>query len=1135
MLAGVSGDLLSQTFSAQILPEAFAGRLGEETRASGRRALRSWWRLAARRLGPSSSIRDLFDLGAAPLLEILGHQSVGCAIQANPPRAAALLNQGAAHRASLAVLPWGAPLAGWRALLAREAAASGARWGVAFNGTSVRVLDLGRAYARGHVEFDIEVALEHPPSFNLFWACLREPAFAGLLESIVAASAEHGVGVCVALRSGVVQGVELLMRALLGRRPSTVAGEPLRARLADGYEQAIAVVYRLLFLLFAESRALLPLWHPVYRDGYSAGALRAAAERPGARRGLWEALQAVSRMAHAGCGADSLRVTAFNGRLFSPARAPLAERSVVDDDLVGRAIVALTTQPSRSGRVRIAFRDLGVEQLGAVYESVLDFEPVAAPAPRGDTGAVSHRAPQFTLEGTGIRRKASGTFYTPLAITDHLVRTTLGPLVEGAAPEAVLALRVLDPAMGSGAFLVAACRYLADAYERAIVRDTGRMAADVTDDERAGYRRLVAQRCLYGVDVNPMAVQVARLSMWLTTLAADQPLTFLDHHFATGNSLLGASLDDIARQRPGPSRTPWTGEAFLPFEPGEVGHALQRVLPVRDRLALELDSAASVVREKESALRQLAGHDGPLASLRRLADAWCAWWFWDDGSVDRPLPGEYADVMRAALGLEASLPQRVVEPRLDAIGRAARRHRFFHWTLAFPEVFYDSSGQPRPDGGFDAVLGNPPWEMVRADAAGAGDRARVRQEGKRMVSFARESGVYRASGCGQVNLYQLFVERALRLARPGARVGLVVPWGLLSDSGTAALRRYLFERCDTGEVAGFDNAGGVFPIHRGIRFALLTVSPGRPTRGTRCRLGLRDVADLDRPPADGPDGPSEAPTVIPPDLLAAVSGPSLAMPWFRHAEDLRLLEALTSRFPALSDSSGWHVRFGRELNASDDAHLLEPRERGQRAGATGSSRRRRSTEALVVEGRHIEPFVVDLDAARRRLKRGVRPGHDVAAAMRTWRVAYRDVASATNRLTVIAALVPPGCVTVHTVFCLKSEKSLPDQHALCAVLNSLVFNFLARFWVTTHVTTEIVGRLPAPCRSHQAAAVDEAAALASRLAQSPGDRSASLRVQAVVGRMYGLSRDEFAHVVSGFPLLDASYRSGVLAAFGELV
>ncbi len=202
----------------------------------------------------------------------------------------------------------------------------------------------------------------------------------------------------------------------------------------------------------------------------------------------------------------------------------------------------LGTTVRSARRTRIDYRDLGVEQLGAVYESVLDYEPAYADSRRN----------QILLRRGGDARKSTGSFYTPQTLTDYVVRRTLHPLVDGAPADRILQLRVVDPAMGSAAFLVSACRYLARAYERALVREGVTDEADIDDADRALFRRLVAQRCLFGVDLNPTAVQLARLSLWLATLSANKPLTFLDHHLVCGNSLIGASPIDMARQPPGP-------------------------------------------------------------------------------------------------------------------------------------------------------------------------------------------------------------------------------------------------------------------------------------------------------------------------------------------------------------------------------------------------------------------------------------------------------------------------------------------------------------------------------------------------------------------------------------------------------
>ncbi len=701
MISGVSGSLVSHHFAERVLGPAFAGRLGERTRDHARRRLRAWWRGAGSSLGPSSSLRSVFDLGAAPLLDVLG-------FLARRPRQAArgtlLLGDAVSASATvpLLVAPWGASLDPLWGAVAGESARLESPWVLCFNGRALRLCDGRNTFARGHLEFDLDALVDHPAAMALFWAALRAEALATLTPAIVAGSARHGVAVSASLRDGVREALRLFLQGMLNASPRRAPASLDRARVAPTFDEAFTLVYRILFLLFAESRALVPTWHPVYRRSYTIEALRRQAETPGAERGIWEALQAVSRLAHAGCHAGSLVVAPFNGRLFAPARAPIAERGRLDDRIVARALAALTTL-TRGGRCeRVSFGDLGVEQLGAVYESVLDYEPhwdgfrtcVRRPAGAARTGSEtacpdepddcvrrptsaartgSETAPAVILVSRGDVRKSSGTFYTPRAITEYLVRHTLQPLVEDASADAILGLRVLDPAMGSGALLVAACRYLAAAYEAAVVRERGCFAADITEADRAGFHRLVAQHCLYGVDANPMAVQVARLSMWLTTLARGRPLSFLDHRFVNGDSLVGATIEDVLRQPPGgpPSRRP---PALLPlFEGDAAAEAMRVVVPIRDRLAATPDDSADAVHAKERLLAATRAPASAMTALRRLADLWCACWFWPGAEAPRARSG---GVRRSGGGdaIRFGQPAGAVR-RAQARRRAARRER----------------------------------------------------------------------------------------------------------------------------------------------------------------------------------------------------------------------------------------------------------------------------------------------------------------------------------------------------------------------------------------------------------------------------------------------------------------------------
>jgi hypothetical protein len=1101
MIEGVSGSLVSRHYAEHLLGPAFAGRLGEQTRDHAKRRIRAWWRRDASRLGPSSSLRSMFDLGAAPLADVLG-------FAARRPREIrrGLLLVGDATSTlitvPLLVAPWAAPLDSLWGAVARESASLACRWALCFNGTALRLCDGRNTFARACLEFDMDALADQPAAMALFWGAMRADALHAVTSAIVDASASHGVAVSASLRDGVREALVLFLQGMLGPDAGRGRRRFDRSRVESVLEQAFTLVYRVLFLLFAESRSLVPAWHPVYSRSYTVEALRRQAEAPGAERGIWEALQAVSRLAHAGCHAGSLVVAPFNGRLFAPARAPLADSARLDDRLVARALTALTTLVVGGRRERISFSDLGVEQLGAVYESVLDYEPVAAP--------------HVALVSRGDVRKSSGTFYTPRAITEYLVRHTLQPLVENASAERILQLRVLDPAMGSGALLVAACRYLAAAYEAAVVSERGCFASDITEADRAGFRRLVAQHCLYGVDANPMAVQVARLSMWLTTLARGRPLSFLDHRFVTGDSLVGAGLDDVSRQPPG-ARCSKRARGFLPlFACDDATAAIGSIVPVRVQLAETLDDSAGTVHAKERLLANTRAPSAAISALRRVADLWCACWFWTSADLPQPGPAEFGDLAAALKSGSASLPPTMVQPRLDEARRIAAERRFLHWTLEFPEVFFDGSGAPLDTPGFDAILGNPPWEMVRGDIGG-GDARRVRRlAAAQLTRFVRQSGVYRACADGHANQYQMFVERSISLLKLGGRLGLVLPWGLASDHGSAALRRLLFERCATDSIVGFENSRGIFPIHRGVRFLLLSATAGRPTREVRCRLGERDPAVLDETAAEPTrNGAHDPGFALTPALLRRLSGPGLAIPFIRCGRELQLVERLTASWPGLADECGWGARFGRELNRSEDSARFSTTGRG----------------LPVVEGKHVDPFRVRLEDCEFRLAGRAGPAAEgLRDAVSRHRLAYRDVAASTNRLTLISAIVPPGAVTVHTLFCLKDAMPFDDQVVLCCLLNSFVANYLVRMWVTTHLGTTTVERLPVPRPPSESRAACRLLELGRELLHAGGGHPAAYaEVQALASWLYGLTVEEFALVLESLPLVE----KGVKGAAAE--
>jgi N-6 DNA Methylase/Eco57I restriction-modification methylase len=1104
MLPGIRGSLIASSFLEDVLLHQFKSASSDNQRPY--RLLVQWWRRVDRSLGPASSPRAVLDVGALPLVDLLGYEVLHL-----EPHGAGFVGTVGTDSRPLAVLRTTGfgddPDLAWRDTV-RAGRTSGARWGLIYTGRTLRVIDAARTWSRRALDFELGSVVDHRASTTALWgiahcSALEPTGDSSALENAMRRSDTHALTVCDSLGDGVLDALDALISALDGEvgrgRPSPDAS----------FQHSLTLVYRLLFLLFAEARALVPTWNSVYRDSYSVEALwrPTAGRHP---RGLWKAFQAMSRLAHAGCRAGDFSVTPFNGRLFSPAHTPHVDRVRVSDAVVSRAVLALATSVSPQGRRPISYVDLGVEQLGTVYERVLEYEPTRS-------------AGRTVLTRTSHERKRTGSFYTPRSMTEFLVRRTLHPLVVDRTPDEILALKVVDPAMGSGAFLVAACRYLAAAAERALAASGEWPSGGDVRDRRVALRRSVAERCLYGVDRNPMAVQLARLSLWLTTLASDRPLTFLDHHLATGDSLIGAGFSELARN---PARDCRRAVASihrtLPLFFDHTAHELARqVLPERFRLAVEPGDTLRAVREKERALDALNVQGTPLSRWRQAADLWCAAWF----PATRVTSPVFVDVLSSLVGGQSSLSPKDQVRVLGDAATVAREHHFFHWGLEFPEVFFDREGRPHVSGGFDAVIGNPPWDTLRADSGERDNRSRERASQHARLRFFREAGVFRHQGSGHLNRYQLFVERALQLTRSGGRMGLVLPSGLATDRGSGPLRRALLDQTTIDRLLGFSNRDGIFPIHRDVKFLLLTTTKTGRTERLEGSFGRTQPSWLDDLPDGARDDPSDARGIVLNRVSIDKWDPEhVSIPLLSSTKDLDLLVHASASVPTLGGGDGWGVQFGRELNATEDRPYFV------------SKRPTNPDLITVIEGKHLEPFRVRSESARLAI-----PSHvaerllDRNRTFGRYRIAYRDVASATNRLTLIAAMLPPGIVSTHTVFCQKKALSTRHQYCLLALLNSLVANFLVRQQVTTHVSSSLMLRLPVPHPRGHDPRFRDLARLAQSLARTgvDADEQSYVQINSISAALYGLTTSQYEHVVGTFPLLREELRRRLIADYDE--
>ena len=628
-------------------------------------------------------------------------------------------------------------------------------WGIVSNGLQLRLLRDNVSLTRqAFLEFDLEAIFngESFSDFTLLWLLchqsrveLREDGLAApdpascWLEIWSRDAHERGTRALDQLRNGVERAIEALGRGFLAHPRNLHLVRRLREGdldRQDYYRQLLRLVYRLLYLFVAEDRDLLippesdEAARERYTRFYSVGRLRRLAERRTGTRhhDLFHGLRLVMR-ALGDQGTPALGLPALGGFLFSPAAIEaIGDCEIANLDLLD-AIRALAFINDGQLRRTVDYRNLRSEELGSVYEALLELHP-----------EVNLEARHFSLSSaSGNERKTSGSYYTPESLVQCLLDSALDPVVtatiERAAPEgqaaaaaAILNLKVVDPACGSGHFLIAAAHRLAKHLATVRTGD-GEPSPEAT---RQAMRDVISH-CIYGVDINPMAVELCKVSLWMESLQPGKPLSFLDHRLRCGNSLIGAT--------PALLRNGIPDEAFKPIEGDDRAVCTEYRRLNRDerrgqrsifeseiklgRLAttvLELeavsDDTIAGVREKQRRWEQLvSSNDYKFGGL--LADAWCAAFVWKkipDRQHPHPITEEFFRQIEQN-------PYAVIHSRhFTEIERLAAQYRFFHWHLAFPDVFRPAVNDEVPEnqaagwsGGFDVVLGNPPWEQIQFD------------------------------------------------------------------------------------------------------------------------------------------------------------------------------------------------------------------------------------------------------------------------------------------------------------------------------------------------------------------------------------------------------------------------------------
>ncbi|MFZ5993346.1 MAG: Eco57I restriction-modification methylase domain-containing protein [Deinococcota bacterium] len=996
-------------------------------------------------------------------------------------------------------------------------------WGVVANPREARLL--GKYYhvsTPGYVAFYPTELFEAPREaalreFQVLYLLLSQSRFQQAqgeapLDRYRRLAREVGVRAKEALKKGVVRALEALGNAFLseGLRAEYQSPERLQAY----HQELLRLVYRLLFLFYAEQRALIPhegqlSW--VYEREYSLLALRERAARLRFQRDdqtdLWAKLLLTFRLVHE--GDKALGVPALNGELFAPeAIATLTQRgrSPKNSELL-EAIRYLAFVEREGALERVNYRDLEVEEIGHVYEEIL------ALSPRLVEG-------RYSLESHLLERKSSGSYYTPRELVQLVVQEALAPVLEErlkaagedleAQVSALLSLRVIDPAMGSGAFLISTLEYLAQRLAEL------RQKADPQSEFARLYeeaRHEVAARCIYGVDLNPMAVELAKLSLWIAAAARGRPLSFLDHHLKVGNSLVGAPRDFLemgipkeAYKREGVPAEVVKGLSFTK-KPGKTPLALDNP-PPPPPLDYEEKSVQDV--EKKRRLYTQWRQSEAVQKWERLADYWVAAFYLRPTPAVR-LPDAQGLNWLAQQAGHASLAQwenstYLSPPTLAAIQTAQYRHRFFHWWLEFPDVM--------ERGGFDVVLGNPPWEKVKledkqffadkapeiAEAENAAKRQRLiaalakenpalfqayqeaLAEAQAVSGFVRHSGRFPLTARGDVNTYPLFAELARALLRPRGRAGLIVPTGIATDDSNKEFFSDVVARGELAALYDFENREGIFPgVHRSYKFALLALKKERDQAPARLAFFLT------RP--EGLDDPTRVFSLTPEDF-ALLNPNTRTCPVFRTRQDAELTRAIYRRVPVLWRESPaenpWGVRFLRLFDMSNDAGLFRTWEELEAEGfQLVGNRFVRGKEVYLplyeaklfwqfdhrfatYEGkdtRDVEPGEKQ-DPAFLPLPRYWVPQEETEARLRGagwergWLLGFRDITNATNERTAIFAALPRVGVGHSAPLLLHTSGALKNL-ALLGNGSSLVLDYVARQKVGgTHLTFHYLKQFP---------------------------------------------------------------------------
>ncbi|MCI6982041.1 MAG: N-6 DNA methylase [Akkermansia muciniphila] len=1000
-------------------------------------------------------------------------------------------------------------------------------WGLVTNGASWRLLRDNPSLSRPcYLEIDLERILEEEDSSafdGVFWHMLHVSRAARQLsddgktcpwEQWRQDLEEHGARAREGLREGVEDAICRLGTGFLqGEGPGN---EQLCAALRSGkltpqdfYQELMRTVYRLIFLAVLEGRNILHEHDKslrqqadLYRQGYSLSRLtrRALQGEQNARHDdLWQAQLIVFRALAKDGGEPSLALPALGG-LFDAHQCRNLDACRLPNRAFLAALRSLCWTQTEGRRTQVDYAHIGAEELGSVYESLLELTPRISTERRLFYFLGGPSDPEKSdKKQKGNARKLTGSYYTPSCLVEQVLRTTLDPLLDECcknpvyAQSRLLALRVIDPACGSGHFLLGAARRIAERL--ANVRSLGQMGGAAPDVFRRAIHDVI-RRCIYGVDINPMAVELVRMNLWLEGYQPGKPLSFLDAHLRCGNSLLGLfskdSLqypipEDAFKCRPGDDE-----KLCKELNKNNRRQAKERELspilpfseqPQEDDTILPENSPSQVREAAQNwQARQQELADSPAAVA---ADLWVGAFLVPKTSADAVPTTGLLDSFLSGL-----TPAN--HPAILAARQACRQANVFHWHLAFPEVF--------ANGGFRCVLGNPPWERTKIqekewfaarcpkiaagnaasrkrmiESLGRGELTVMEPESQRRLyaEFRQDlrladacsvffhikgdkGGRFPLSGMGDVNLYALFAETNFKLKAENGRAGFIVPTGIATDKTTSVFFSHLVHQKELASIYDFNNKDSIFPsVHTDTRFSCITIASSDFVE-LACYMTNEKQLQDDR---------IKAKMNI--DDFAAINPNTGTAPLFRCGADANLAVKLYRRAPILihekTGENPWGIKFGTMLHMSNDSHLfLTAKPEGE--------------DVLpLYEGKLIHHYdhrfntfdETGPDAQEREAYECDKKSPDYEISPRYWVrtqhvdeqlikklnhiprffFGFRGITNPTNERTFIMSFFPKTAIG-NSLPIIISKENWKTQTCLCANGNALVFDYLVRLKVS---------------------------------------------------------------------------------------